>query len=58
MVHLELTTTEGVLLKGILEYDLRELHNEISNTENWKYKEGLKERDALLRKILAALKEV
>jgi hypothetical protein len=55
MFTLELTKEEKDLWLDMLEYDYKELRNEISNTENWVFKEGLKKREQLLKKILGAL---
>ncbi len=55
MTKLKLNKQEQVLLSDILEYDLKDLRNEISNTENWEFKEGLKKKEELLKKVLATL---
>ncbi len=56
MVQLELTKIEQKIFKDVLEYDLSELHREIADTNNWELKEKLKEKEALLKKILGAVK--
>lgn len=55
MIHLKLTKAERDILRDVLEYDLSELHREVADTDNWKFKEGLKEKEAILRKIAKAL---
>jgi hypothetical protein len=52
MLQLPLSREEQRELLDVLEYDLKELRNEIANTENWKFKEGLKKREALLKKVM------
>lgn len=56
MLQLDLTKDEKAMLLDVLEYDLKELRNEISNTENWEFKKGLKPRQALLEKVAAQLR--
>lgn len=55
MLKLKLNTEERTLLQDTLEYDLKDLRNEISNTENWQFKEGLKKKEEMLKKVLAVL---
>ncbi len=55
MTKIELTAEERTMLAGILEYDLKELINEISNTENWEYKRGLKSKEEFIKKLLGLL---
>ena len=55
MIQLDLTKEERGMLVDTLEYDLKELRNEISNTENWEFKAGLKKKEELLKKIMAAV---
>ena len=57
MVTLNLNRDEQTMLGDILEYELKDLRNEISNTENWEFKAGLKKREELLKKVLAILKK-
>lgn len=54
MVSLDLTNAEIDILKGLLDYELSELHRELADTDNWKFKENLKEKEKTLRKILAS----
>jgi hypothetical protein len=56
MMQLYLTRQEEDLLLNILEAEFKDLRNEISNTENWQYKLGLKTKEELLRKVLAHFK--
>ena len=55
MFQIALTKEERKLLADILEYDLKEARNEISNTENWEFKEELKKKENLIKKLLAAV---
>lgn len=55
MAQITLNKEEEKLLLDILEYDLKELRNEISNTENWQFKEGLKKKEELLKKLIKTL---
>lgn len=55
MIQLNLTSEERTLFQDILEYDLKELRNEISNTENWEYKAGLKKKEEFLKKLLSLI---
>jgi hypothetical protein len=54
MIRLDLTKEEIGMLIDMLEYDYKQLRNEISNTENWEFKAGLKKKEELLKKLLAA----
>jgi hypothetical protein len=54
MIRLDLTKEETGMLIDMLEYDYKQLRNEISNTENWEFKAGLKKKEELLKKLLAA----
>lgn len=58
MIQLELNKQEQDILADILEYDHKQMRNEISNTENWEYKAGLKTREEVIKKVLAALRSV
>lgn len=55
MIQLNLTKEEQALLADMLEYDLEELRNEISNTENWNFKAGLRKKEDLINKVLRVL---
>jgi len=55
MLHIDLTTEERNLLDQMLDACLTELRGEVSATHNHQYKEDLKQREALLRKIIAAV---
>ncbi len=55
MTKLNLNKEEQALFADILEYDLKDVRNEISNTENWEFKADLKKKEELIRKILATL---
>ena len=55
MLQLDLTKEEQLMWSDMLEYDYKDIHNEISNTENWEYKADLKKRQELIRKLIDAL---
>jgi hypothetical protein len=57
MLHIDLTVAERDLLADMLDSCLTDLRGEISATHRYDYKEGLKQREALLRKIIAAVQE-
>ncbi|HEX9258826.1 MAG TPA: hypothetical protein VF855_04765 [Acidimicrobiales bacterium] len=49
---MDLTEEQAVLLRELLDYDLRELRMEIADTDNHAYKKNLRERELVLRSIL------
>jgi len=51
MVHIELTEEERALLVELLENDITELRGEISDTHRLDYREMLKAREALMKKM-------
>jgi hypothetical protein len=57
MLHIDLTIEERNLLDQMLDACLVELRGEVSATHNREYKETLKQREVLLRKIIAAVNE-
>ncbi len=57
MLHIDLTVEERDLLEQMLDACLTELRGEVSATHNHGYKENLKQREMLLRKIIAAVRE-
>ena len=57
MLHIDLTVEERNLLEQMLDACLVELRGEVSATHNREYKESLKQREVLLRKIIAAVNE-
>jgi hypothetical protein len=57
MLHIDLTLEERNLLERMLDAYLTELRGEISATYNHEYKDTLKQREVLLRKIIAAVHE-
>ncbi len=57
MIQLNLTHEEQGMLIDMLEYDLKELLNEISNTENWEFKAGLKKKEELHKHTMATLRK-
>ena len=57
MLHIDLTLEERNLLEQMLDACLTDLRGEISATHRYAYKEDLKQRELLLRKIIAAVHE-
>jgi hypothetical protein len=57
MLHIDLTLEERNLLEEMLDACLVDLRGEISDTARHNYKEMLKQREMLLRKIIAAVHE-
>jgi hypothetical protein len=57
MLHIDLTPEERDLLEQMLDSCLTDLRGEVSATHNHQYKEDLKQREVLLRKIIAAVHE-
>lgn len=57
MLHIDLTVAERNLLEQMLDACLTDLRGEISATHSHEYKEDLKQREVLLRKIIAAVRE-
>ena len=57
MLRIDLTVQERDLLEQMLNACLTDLRGEISATYRHDYKEDLKQREALLRKIIAAVHE-
>jgi hypothetical protein len=57
MLHIDLTLEERSLMEEMLDAYLTDLRGEVSATHNHAYKEDLKKREVLLRKIIAAVHE-
>lgn len=57
MIQINLTQDEIQLLRGLLDTILEDLRVEIHATDKMEYKDMLKERKALLLKLMEALKE-
>ena len=55
MVHLVLKPTEAEILRMVLESYLSELRMEIANTDLMDYREKLKARKVVLRRIVTAI---
>ncbi len=55
MLHIDLTEEERDLLENMLESCLSDLRAEVSDTARHDYKQMLKQREAILRKIIAAV---
>ena len=54
-MEITLTGAEKLVLRETLEKALHEMLMEIANTDNRKMRQGLKEREEILRAILAML---
>lgn len=57
MVRLELDFTEAEVLRMVLESYLSDLRMEIADTDSMDFREKLKARKAVLRKIVTVLAE-
>jgi hypothetical protein len=57
MLHIDLTVDERDLLEQMLDACLIDLRGEVSATHSHDYKENLKQREILLRKIITAVHE-
>jgi hypothetical protein len=57
MLHIDLTIDERNLLAQMLDACLTDLRGEICATHSHEYKDDLKQREVLLRKIIAAVRE-
>ena len=55
MVHLDLTADERELLANTLMTYISDLRTEIRDTDRREYKEELKQREVVYKKLLAAL---
>lgn len=56
MLHLELNEEEQRILAELLENDIGDLRMEISNTDNAGFREMLKQREQVLKYLLAQLR--
>jgi hypothetical protein len=54
-MEITLTGAEKLVLRETLEKAINEMLMEIANTDNRKMRDGLKEREEILKKILAML---
>ena len=54
-MEITLTDTEKLVLRETLEKAINEMLMEIANTDNRKMRDGLKEREEILKSILAML---
>lgn len=55
MLRIELNPHEAELLEAVLESYLSDLRSEIAHTESSSFREGLKEREALLTSLIGRL---
>jgi hypothetical protein len=58
MIRLELTGEESTTLSEVLESYLSDLRMEIADTESMTFREGLKGKEALLKRVIARLADV
>lgn len=58
MVHLELEPTDAEVLRLVLESYLSDLRMEIADTDSMEFREKLKTRKAVLRRIVGMIGEV
>lgn len=58
MVHLELEPTDAEVLRLVLESYLSDLRMEIADTDSMEFREKLKTRKAVLRRIVEMIGEV
>ncbi len=56
MLHLDLTEEERQILADLLDEDIGALRMEIADTDRAEYRDMLKHREAVLKKLLAALR--
>ena len=57
MLHIDLTPEERELLAEMLDACLTDLRGEVSSTKRHDYKEMLKQREVLLKKIIIAVEQ-
>ena len=57
MLHIDLTVEECDLLESMLDACLADLRAEVSDTARHDYKQMLKQREILLKKIIVAVHE-
>jgi hypothetical protein len=58
MIQLKITEEERALLVELLEIDIAELRGEIADTDRQAYREMLKNREALMKKMLQEFAQV
>jgi hypothetical protein len=52
---IELEAAETELVKGLLEQEIEDIRSELRRTENHEYRDNLKERERVVREVLAKL---
>lgn len=55
MVHIDLESGECAILRHVLESYLSDLRMEIAHTDSFDFRDMLKERKAVIRKVLGEL---
>jgi hypothetical protein len=56
MLHLDLTSDEREIMTTVLESYLSDLRMEIANTDRKAFRDMLKERKQVIRKVLSAIR--
>jgi hypothetical protein len=56
-MHIDITSEEAGMLKEILESYLSDLRMEISSTENMNFREEMKKREELLKRLIQHLEK-
>jgi len=57
MINLDLSQHEVEILSKILEYYLSELRMEIAGTDSMAFRDGLREREVVINKVLSSLSQ-
>jgi hypothetical protein len=57
-MHIELSTYEGETLRDLLQQKLQELDKEINRTDSFEFKEGLRQLDRTLERVLGEVSAV
>ncbi len=57
MIHLDLTAEEITILLDMLDTCISDLRTEIADTDNRDYKQMLKNREAILKKMLVEVQQ-
>ena len=52
---IDLTAAERELMKSLLEQEFEDIRSELHHTQNHEYRDNLKERERVIREVLAKL---
>jgi len=55
VANLQLTDHEAHILQNLLENDLGDLRMEVANTDSAPFRDKLKEREVIIKRLIAAL---